>query len=802
MAVVAEARRRPARLGRARLGRRARRAAAGRDLRAGRVVAGARARRRATSPTARSDARRRRRAARGREGRRPRRSRAGQSGTARSRPGTGDRPRRGRRPRPTSRSSRPTRSSACRARTSGSSATATRRPSSSSTARASARSSSSSARPTPRGAAARRLARQPAGRLARRRHRARARDAARHDRSPGSTAASRTSLAGSVPPAAAEAAARELRVSDAPPVVARGLVKRYGEIVAVDHVDLTVERGDVFGYLGPNGAGKTTSLRMLLGLIRPTAGIGAAVRARPARRRRAGARRRRGLRRGAALLPVPLAAARNLRLLADYDGGDARVAHRRGARARRAARPRQGPRRRLLARHAPAARDRRVAPPRARSCCCSTSRRPASTRPGCATCATSSAASPARGSRSCSRATCSPRSRSSATASRSSATARSSTRARSTSCSRPRPSGYRLRAVEPERGAGRLLAQPGVEDVRLDGDELVFRADEDAVAALSIALGQARVGVHRARAADREPRGALPRHDRGRPGDARPTTRRRRDDRRRDASTAGSSRSCSRRSAPTSGSAPPMLVPIDLRRRARCPEGRPERRPARPLHPRHRLATPFVVLFFMSIWGLPLITALVAGDIVASESHNGTLKTILTRSRDRGEVFAGKVLAAVHYTAVARARDGRRRRASPAASPGASPAHLALRHDGLGRPRPRPARSRASASTPSPLAGDRRVRGAALDRHPQQRRVGRRHADVRAPDAAARRAARHRGDPARTCSARSSTPGTASCARPPTGRRSCARSGCARSTSRCRSSPRYLVFLRRDVAGE
>ncbi len=56
------------------------------------------------------------------------------------------------------------------------------------------------------------------------------------------------------------------------PVNARGLVKRYGDIVAVDDVDLEVEAGDVFGYLGPNGAGKTTSLRMLLGLIRPTAG--------------------------------------------------------------------------------------------------------------------------------------------------------------------------------------------------------------------------------------------------------------------------------------------------------------------------------------------------------------------------------------------------------------------------------------------------------------------------------------------------------------------------------------------------
>jgi ABC-2 type transport system permease protein len=65
------------------------------------------------------------------------------------------------------------------------------------------------------------------------------------------------------------------------------------------------------------------------------------------------------------------------------------------------------------------------------------------------------------------------------------------------------------------------------------------------------------------------------------------------------------------------------------------------------------LATPFVVLFFMSIWGLPLITALVAGDIVASESHNGTLKTILTRSRNRGEVFTGKVLAVATYTIAA-----------------------------------------------------------------------------------------------------------------------------------------------------
>jgi ABC-2 type transport system ATP-binding protein len=58
----------------------------------------------------------------------------------------------------------------------------------------------------------------------------------------------------------------------ASPIEARGLVKRYGDITAVDHVDLTVGAGDVYGYLGPNGAGKTTSLRMLLGLIRPDEG--------------------------------------------------------------------------------------------------------------------------------------------------------------------------------------------------------------------------------------------------------------------------------------------------------------------------------------------------------------------------------------------------------------------------------------------------------------------------------------------------------------------------------------------------
>jgi ABC-2 type transport system permease protein len=63
-------------------------------------------------------------------------------------------------------------------------------------------------------------------------------------------------------------------------------------------------------------------------------------------------------------------------------------------------------------------------------------------------------------------------------------------------------------------------------------------------------------------------------------------------------------------------------------------------------------AVPLVSLAFGAFWLLPLITALVAGDIVAAEDHNGTLKTILTRSVERWQVFAGKVLAALTYTVV------------------------------------------------------------------------------------------------------------------------------------------------------
>jgi ABC-type multidrug transport system ATPase subunit len=96
------------------------------------------------------------------------------------------------------------------------------------------------------------------------------------------------------------------------------LTKRYGaNIVAVDRLDLEVERGEVFGFLGPNGAGKTTTLRMLLGLIRPTSGSASIVDRAPGDRE--------GLRRIGSLVESPafypyLSGRENLKVMADYAG--------------------------------------------------------------------------------------------------------------------------------------------------------------------------------------------------------------------------------------------------------------------------------------------------------------------------------------------------------------------------------------------------------------------------------------------------------------------------------------------------
>jgi ABC-2 type transport system ATP-binding protein len=109
---------------------------------------------------------------------------------------------------------------------------------------------------------------------------------------------------------------------EAPPVKARGLVKRYKEVLAVDHVDLNVRAGDVYGFLGPNGAGKTTTLRMALGLIVPTEGTVELFGRDPLRE---GARALEGV---AGFVEAPrfypyLSARKNLEMLAALDGGGA-----------------------------------------------------------------------------------------------------------------------------------------------------------------------------------------------------------------------------------------------------------------------------------------------------------------------------------------------------------------------------------------------------------------------------------------------------------------------------------------------
>ena len=57
-----------------------------------------------------------------------------------------------------------------------------------------------------------------------------------------------------------------------PIIEVRGLTRKYGAVLAVDHIDFSVMRGEVFGFLGPNGAGKSTTVRMLTGYIPPTSG--------------------------------------------------------------------------------------------------------------------------------------------------------------------------------------------------------------------------------------------------------------------------------------------------------------------------------------------------------------------------------------------------------------------------------------------------------------------------------------------------------------------------------------------------
>ncbi|HST56879.1 MAG TPA: ABC transporter ATP-binding protein [Solirubrobacteraceae bacterium] len=111
--------------------------------------------------------------------------------------------------------------------------------------------------------------------------------------------------------------------ADAAPVRATGLVKRYKEVLAVDHVDLHVQAGDVYGFLGPNGAGKTTTLRMALGLITPSEGSVELFGRNPLRHGAAALEGVAGFVEAPRFYPY-LSARKNLELLAALDGDDAR----------------------------------------------------------------------------------------------------------------------------------------------------------------------------------------------------------------------------------------------------------------------------------------------------------------------------------------------------------------------------------------------------------------------------------------------------------------------------------------------
>ena len=113
-----------------------------------------------------------------------------------------------------------------------------------------------------------------------------------------------------------------MAAATAHPIEARGLVKRYDHVTAVDHVDITVEAGTVYGYLGPNGAGKTTSLRMLLGLIRPDEGQARLFGRDPLEEGAAALDGVAGFVEAPRFYPY-LSGRRNLELMAALDGGDA-----------------------------------------------------------------------------------------------------------------------------------------------------------------------------------------------------------------------------------------------------------------------------------------------------------------------------------------------------------------------------------------------------------------------------------------------------------------------------------------------
>ena len=138
------------------------------------------------------------------------------------------------------------------------------------------------------------------------------------------------------------------------------------------------------------------------------------------------------------------------------------------------------------------------------------------------------------------------------------------------------------------------------------------------------------------------------------------------------------------------------------------------------------LATPVLMLTFLSVFMLPLVASLVAGDIVANEDGNGTLKTILTRSVDRGQVLAAKTLAAFTYGAVAVFLSATVATVAGIISFGFHHV-VSLSGTVVSAGEALPLDSRLQRHLPDPAGGRGERRGAALGGHPQQRRRRRGH---------------------------------------------------------------------------
>ena len=193
------------------------------------------------------------------------------------------------------------------------------------------------------------------------------------------------------------------------------------------------------------------------------------------------------------------------------------------------------------------------------------------------------------------------------------------------------------------------------------------------------------------------------------------------------------------------------------------------------------LAIPLVGLYFAAFWFFPLITALVAGDIVATEDSNGTLKTILTRSVDRWQIFVAKVLAALTYAFAALLLYVGIGLFFGGIIWGFDPL-VSLSGNLIEVDRALLLLGGTALVYFLPTIADRLAGDPALHRHPQLGRRGRRHADDLADHAVARD---HHGaglHPPLPAPRRSSTRGKACCATRSTGRRSSGPRGCRRCT--------------------